>query len=180
MAFAGGAYGVAGDAREGDPSLVAVADEDALLARLHAEMEAHLGPLIAAIGAATAGRSGRCGAAPATVWAGRFSGSARSSGCASGRGTSASRCMRSGGPLAVGAGFRVLEHAGIAEPTRNRRGCCLIYRVAGNDTCFTCPLTPRASDALGWRRGRPRRPLRPPPLLIRLDAACQDALTSGA
>ena len=68
------------------------------------------------------------------------------------------RCMQSGGPLAVGAGFRVLEHAGIAEPTRNRRGCCLIWRVAGSDTCFTCPLTPRASGALGWRRGRGSAP----------------------
>ena len=36
------------------------------------------------------------------------------------------RCMQADGPLAVGAGFRVLEHAGIAEPTRNRRSCCLI------------------------------------------------------
>ena len=57
------------------------------------------------------------------------------------------RCMQGAGPLAVGAGFRVLEHAGIAEPTRNRRGCCLIYRVAGNDTCFTCPLTAEARAA---------------------------------
>ncbi len=51
------------------------------------------------------------------------------------------RCMQAGGPLAVGAGFRVIEHAGIAEPTRNRRSCCLIYRAEGQGTCFTCPLT---------------------------------------
>ena len=141
MAFAGGAYGVAGDTREGDPSLVAVADEDALLACLHAEMEAHLRPLIAAIGAATSRpqralwRSAGDRLGGAFLWLGEVVGMRERAW------DLGSRCMRSGGPLAVGAGFRVLEHAGIAEPTRNRRGCCLIYRVAGNDTCFTCPLT---------------------------------------
>ncbi len=144
MAFAGGAYGIAGDPREGDPSLVALADEAALLRRLHEEMEAHLAPLLDAIGAATGRphqalwRSAGDRLGGAFLWLGEVVGMRER---AWELGT---RCMRSGGRLAAGAGYRVLEHAGIAEPTRNRRGCCLIYRVEGNDTCFTCPLTPEA------------------------------------
>jgi hypothetical protein len=144
MAFAGGAYGVAGDPRAGDPSLVAVADEAALLACLHAEMEAHLGPLLEAIAAATGRprqalwRSAGDRLGGAFLWLGEVVGMRER---AWDLGT---RCMRLAGPLGVGAGFRVLDHAGIAEPTRNRRGCCLIYRVEGNDTCFTCPLTSEA------------------------------------
>ncbi len=141
MAFAGGAYGVAGDPREGDPALVTVADEDALLARLQEEMRAHLAPLLDAIAAATGRprpalwRSAGDRLGGAFLWLGEVVGMRERAWDLGGR------CMLSGGPLAVGAGYRVLEHAGIAEPTRNRRGCCLIYRVAGNATCFTCPLT---------------------------------------
>jgi len=141
VAFAGGAYGVAGDEREGDPALVVVADEDALLARLHAEMEGHLAPLLEAIGAATGRpqralwRSAGDRLGGAFLWLGEVVGMRERAW------DLGSRCMQAGGPLAVGAGYRVLDHAGIAEPTRDRRGCCLIYRIAGNDTCFTCPLT---------------------------------------
>jgi FhuF 2Fe-2S C-terminal domain len=153
VAFAGGAYGVAGDAREGDPALVTLADEAALLRRLHDEMAAHLAPLLDAIGAATGRprqalwRSAGDRLGGAFLWLGEVVGMRERAW------DLGARCMRSGGPLAVGAGFRVLEHAGIAEPTRNRRGCCLIYRVAGHDTCFTCPLTSEAQrrERLGSR-----------------------------
>ncbi len=140
-AFAGGAYGVAGDEPAGDPSLVLLADEAALLACLHAELEAHLAPLLAAIHAATARpldalwRSAGDRLGGAFLWLGEVVGVRER---AWDLGT---RCMQAGGPLAVGAGYRVIEHAGIAEPTRNRRGCCLIWRADGQDTCFTCPLT---------------------------------------
>jgi hypothetical protein len=140
-AFAGGAYGVAGDPRAGDPALAVLADEDALLARLREELEAHLRPGLEAIGAATGrplsalwrGAGDRL--AGAFLWLGDVVGMRARSW------ELGTRCMQGDGPLAVGAGFRVLEHAGIAEPTRNRRGCCLIYRAEGEDTCFTCPLT---------------------------------------
>lgn len=153
MAFAGGAYGVAGDGRERAASLVTLRDEDALLGRLLDEMEAHLAPLIDAIAAATGRprralwRSAGDRLGGAFLWLGEVVGMRER---AWDLGT---RCMQGDGPLAVGAGFRVLEHAGIAEPTRNRRGCCLIYRVAGNDTCFTCPLTAEAQrrDRLAQR-----------------------------
>ena len=144
VAYAGGAYGVAGDPCAGDPSLALVADEDALLAQLHTELEAHLAPLLTAIAAATGRplralwRSAGDRLGGAFLWLGEVVGM-RDRAWDLG-----ARCMQTGGPLAVGAGFRVLEHAGIAEPTRNRRGCCLIYRVEGNDTCFTCPLTSEA------------------------------------
>ena len=141
VAFAGGAYGIAGDERAGDPSLVLLADEDALLATLHDELEAHLEPLLEAISAATGRplralwRSAGDRLGGAFLWLGEVVG-VRERAWELG-----TRCMRAGGPLAVGAGFRVLEHAGIAEPTRNRRSCCLIWRAEGQDTCFTCPLT---------------------------------------
>jgi hypothetical protein len=144
VAFAGGAYGVAGDDREGDPSLVVLADEDALLARLHEELEAHLEPLLEAIAAATGRplralwRSAGDRLGGAFLWLGEVIG-VRERAWELG-----TRCMQSGGPLAVGAGFRVVEHAGIAEPTRNRRSCCLIWRAEGQGTCFTCPLTTEA------------------------------------
>ena len=141
VAFAGGAYGIAGDARAGDPSLVVLADEDALLARLHEELHAHLGRCSRRSPRRPGGRCARCGAAPATGWAARSCGSARSWGMRERAWDLGTRCMQAGGPLAVGAGFRVIEHAGIAEPTRNRRSCCLIWRAEGQDTCFTCPLT---------------------------------------
>jgi len=143
-AFTGGAIGVAGDAREGDPSLAVVADEDALLARLHEELGAHLEPLLVALSA----RSGRPLLAlwrsagdrlgGAFLWLGEVAG-VRERAWELG-----TRCMDRNAPLAVGAGFRVLEHAGIAEPTRNRRSCCLIWRAEEGQTCFTCPLTSEA------------------------------------
>ena len=141
VALAGGAYGVDGDARAGDPSLVVLADEQALLLRLHDELEAHLEPLLEAISSATGRplralwRSAGDRLGGAFLWLGEVVGMRER---AWELGT---LCMRSGGPLAVGAGFRVLEHAGIAEPTRDRRSCCLIWRAEGQDTCFTCPLT---------------------------------------
>ncbi|MDP2712616.1 MAG: (2Fe-2S)-binding protein [Solirubrobacteraceae bacterium] len=141
VALSGGSYGIAGDARAGDPSLVVLADEDALLTRLHVELETHLAPLLEAIGAATGRprralwRSAGDRLGGAFLWLGEVVG-ARERAWELG-----TRCMHGSGPLAVGAGFRVLEHAGIAEPTRNRRSCCLIWRADGNDTCFTCPLT---------------------------------------
>jgi len=144
VAFAGGAYGVAGDERAGDPSLVLLEDEDALLATLHDELEAHLEPLLLAIGAATGRplralwRSAGDRLGGAFLWLGEVVG-VRARAWELG-----TRCMQAGGPLAVGAGFRVLEHAGIAEPTRNRRSCCLIWRAEGQGTCFTCPLTTEA------------------------------------
>lgn len=143
MALAGGAYGVAGDPA-GGPSLVLLPDEDALLARLHEELHDHLEPLLAAISQATGRplralwRSAGDRLGGAFLWLGEVVGRRER---AWDLGT---RCMERGGPLAVGAGFRVLEHAGIAEPTRNRRSCCLIYRADGQDTCFTCPLTTEA------------------------------------
>jgi hypothetical protein len=145
VAYAGGAYGVAGDPCAGDPSLVLVPDEHALLARLHAELQDHLEPLLAAIAAASGRplralwRSAGDRLGGAFLWLGEVVGMRER---AWELGT---RCMQGDGPLAVGAGFRVLEHAGIAEPTRDRRGCCLIYRAPGNATCFTCPLTSEAS-----------------------------------
>ncbi len=144
MAFAGGAFGIAGDPLEGDPSLVVLDDEAALLRRLHAELQAHLEPLLDAIGAASGRpqralwRSAGDRLGGAFLWLGEVTGRR---GLAWDLGT---RCMEAGGPLAVGSGFRVLEHAGIAEPTRNRRSCCLIWRAEGQDTCFTCPLTAEA------------------------------------
>lgn len=144
VAFAGGAYGVVGDERAGDPSLVVVADDAALLARLHEELEAHLDPLLRAISAGTGRplaalwRSAGDRLGGAFLWLGDVVGMRER---AWELGTV---CMQSGGPLAVGAGFRVLEHAGIAEPTRNRRSCCLIWRAEGQGTCFTCPLTTEA------------------------------------
>jgi hypothetical protein len=143
-AFAGGAYGVAGDARAGHEALALLADEDALLACLRDELEAHLRPLLETIGAAT-------GRPLSALWRGagdRLAGAFLWLGDVVGMRERAwelgTRCMQGDGPLAVGAGFRVLEHAGIAEPTRNRRGCCLIYRADGQATCFTCPLTTEA------------------------------------
>lgn len=144
VAFAGGAYGIAGDARAGDPSLVVLADEDALLARLHQEIQAHLEPLLEAIAVATGRplralwRSAGDRLGGAFLWLGEVVG-VRDRAWVLG-----TRCMEAGGPLAVGAGFRVIEHAGFAEPTRNRRSCCLIWRAEGQDTCFTCPLTTEA------------------------------------
>ncbi len=149
VAFAGGAYGIAGDARAGDPALVVLADEDALLAQLHEELQAHLRPLLEAISAGTGRplralwRSAGDRLGGAFLWLGEIVGM-RDRAWELG-----TRCMQAGGPLAVGAGFRLIEHAGIAEPTRNRSSCCLIYRADGQDTCFTCPLT---SD--GERRAR--------------------------
>ncbi len=149
VAFTGGAIGIEGDARAGDPALVLVADEDALLARLHDELAGHLEPLLAGLSA----RSGRpLGAlwrsagdrlGGAFLWLGEVIG-ARDRAWELG-----TRCMDRAGPLGVGAGFRVLEHAGIAEPTRNRRSCCLIWRAQDGQTCFTCPLTSE-----GERRSR--------------------------
>ncbi len=130
VAFTGGAYG--------DPQ----ADDAALIARLHAELEAHLAPLLEAIAAATGRpltalwRSAGDRLGGAFLWLGEVAGM-RERAWALG----AQAMVGGGGPLAVGAGFRVLEHAGIAEPTRNRRSCCLIWRAEDSDTCFTCPLT---------------------------------------
>ena len=144
VAFAGGAYGIAGDPRAGDPSLVVLADAAALLACLHEELRAHLAPLLATISDATGRplralwRSAGDRLGGAFLWLGEVVGVRER---AWDLGT---RCMQASGPLAVGAGFRVLEHAGIAEPTRNRRSCCLIWRADGQGTCFTCPLTPEA------------------------------------
>ena len=141
VAFAGGAYGVAGDGRAGDPALVVLRDEDALLACLHEELAAHLAPLLEAIAAATGRplrslwRSAGDRLGGAFLWLGEVIG-ARDRAWELG-----TRCMEREGPLAVGAGFRVIEHAGIAEPTRNRAGCCLIWRAPETATCFTCPLT---------------------------------------
>jgi len=139
MAFAGGAFGIDGDPCDGDPSLVVLADEDALLACLHEELHAHLQPLIAVIAAAT-GRS------PKALWrsagdrlGGAFLWLGEVVGVRDAAWELGTRCMQASGPLAVGAGFRIIEHAGICEPTRNRRG--LIWRAEGQDTCFTCPLT---------------------------------------
>jgi hypothetical protein len=141
VAFAGAAYGIAGDARSGDPALTILRDEAALLARLHAELEEHLDPVLTALSVAS-GRPSRAlwrsagdRLGGAFLWLGEVVGMRERAW------DLGARCMAGGGPLAVGAGFRVLEHAGIAEPTRNRRGCCLIYRAAGQTTCFTCPLT---------------------------------------
>ena len=112
--------------------------------RLHDELEAHLEPLLEAISAATGRplralwRSAGDRLGGAFLWLGEVVG-VRERAWELG-----TRCMQAGGPLAVGAGFRVLEHAGIAEPTRNRRSCCLIWRAEGQDTCFTCPLTSEA------------------------------------
>ena len=149
-AFTGGAFGIVGDPRAADSGLVALTSEAALIARLHTDLELHLSPLLEAINAAT-GRPLRalwrsCGdrLGGAFLWLGEVAGM-RERAWALGTAT-----MTAGsGPLAVGAGYRVLEHAGIAEPTRNRRSCCLIWRAEGNETCFTCPLT---SD--GERRDR--------------------------
>ena len=157
VAYAGGAYGIAGDACAGDPSLALLPDEDALLAQLHAELHDHLEPLLVAIAAASGRplralwRSAGDRLGGAFLWLGEVVGMRER---AWDLGT---RAMRAGGPLAVGADFRVLEHAGIAEPTRNRRSCCLIYRVAGNDTCFTCPLTSEAArrERLAARAAQP-------------------------
>ncbi len=141
LAFAGGAYGVVGDPRAGDPALVLLPGEDALLERLHDELEAALDPLLAAIAAATGRplralwRSAGDRLGGAFLWLGEVVGM-RDEAWRLG-----TRCMQMDGPLAVGAGFRVLAHAGIAEPTRNRRSCCLIWRAEGCETCFTCPLT---------------------------------------
>lgn len=140
-AFAGGAYGIPGDGAEGDPSLVVLAGEDALLDRLRAELQAHLTPVLEAIAAATGRplralwRSAGDRLGGAFLWLGEVVGMRER---AWDLGT---RCMERGGPLAVGAGFRIVEHAGIVEPTRNRRSCCLIWRAEGQTTCFTCPLT---------------------------------------
>lgn len=144
VAFTGGAFGVAGDAAAGDPSLLVVADEDALLGRLHEEMTGHLTPLVEAIAAATRRsqralwRSAGDRLGGAFLWLGEVVG-VRERAWELG-----TRCMERGGPLAVGAGFRVLEHAGIAEPTRNRASCCLVWRAPNATTCFTCPLTSEA------------------------------------
>lgn len=144
VALAGGAYGVAGDARAGEPSLVLLADEEALLERLHEELRAHLGPFLEAIAAATGRplralwRSAGDRLGGAFLWLGELV-AARERAWELG-----TRCMQRESPLAVGAGFRVLEHAGIAEPTRNRAGCCLIWRADDTATCFTCPLTTEA------------------------------------
>ena len=141
VAFAGGAYGVAGDPRSGDPSLAILPDDAALLACLHAELEAHLAPVLSALSAAS-------GRPPRALWrsagdrlGGAFLWLGELVGMRERAWDLGARCLQEDGPLAVGAGFRVLEHAGIAEPTRNRRGCCLIYRAEGQTTCFTCPLT---------------------------------------
>ena len=160
VAFAGGAYGMAGDPRAGDPSLVVLADAAALLACLHEELRAHLAPLLATISDATGRplralwRSAGDRLGGAFLWLGEVVGVRER---AWDLGT---RCMQASGPLAVGAGFRVLEHAGIAEPTRNRRSCCLIWRADGQGTCFTCPLTTRGR-AQGSARGARTRRLRP-------------------
>ncbi len=141
VAFAGGAFGIDGDDRAGDPSLVVLSDEDALLERLHEELRAHLTPLLAAISSATGRplralwRSAGDRLGGAFLWLGEVVG-VRDRAWELG-----TRCMQAAGPLGVGAGFRVIEHAGIAEPTRDRRSCCLIWRAEGQDTCFTCPLT---------------------------------------
>jgi hypothetical protein len=149
VAFAGGAYGIAGDAAAGDPSLVLLPDEDALLDRLHEELREHLAPLVEAVAAATdrplraLWRSAGDRLGGAFLWLGEI---VAQRDRAWNLGT---RCMQRSGPLAVGAGFRMLEHAGIAEPTRNRAGCCLIWRANDTATCFTCPLTTE-----GERRAR--------------------------
>ena len=144
VAFAGGAYGLAGDPREGDRSLAVLPGEDALLARLHDELEAHLGPLLEQLAAASGRplralwRSAGDRLGGAFLWLGEVVGMRERAW------DLGARCMQLPRPLAVGAGFRVLEHAGIAEPTRDRRSCCLIYRADGQTTCFTCPLTSEA------------------------------------
>ncbi len=144
VAFAGGAYGVAGDTHTGDPSIVVLPDDEALLERLHEELRAHLAPLLAAIAAATGRplgalwRSAGDRLGGAFLWLGELIAERER---AWELGT---RCLQREGPLAVGAGFRVIEHAGIAEPTRNRAGCCLIWRAEAGTTCFTCPLTTEA------------------------------------
>ena len=112
-------------------------------------MAGHLAPLLEAIGAATGRPLGALWRSAGDRLGGAFLWLGEVVGMRERAWDLGARCMQSGGPLAVGAGFRVLDHAGIAEPTRNRRGCCLIYRVAGNDTCFTCPLTTE-----GERRAR--------------------------
>ena len=134
MAFTGGAIGTAADPRAGDPSLVLVADEEALLARLHEELEAHLEPLLVALSARTGRplralwRSAGDRLGGAFLWLGEVVGMRERAW------ELGARCMTGAGPLAVGAGFRVLEHAGIAEPTRNRRSCCLIWRAEDGAT----------------------------------------------
>ena len=141
VAYAGGAYGIEGDACTGDRSLVLLPDEDALLRRLHDELQAHLQAPLGAIAEITGRplralwRSAGDRLGGAFLWLGEVIG-VRETAWELG-----TRCMNAGGPLGVGAGFRVIKHAGIAEPTRNRRGCCLIWRADGRETCFTCPLT---------------------------------------
>lgn len=118
------------------------ADDDALLACLRSEIETHLEPLIATTAAATdraetaLWRSAGDRLGGAFLWLGEVLGMRDR---AWGLGT---LCLSAGGRLASQAEFRVIEHAGITEPTRNRLGCCLLYRTGEHDTCFTCPLTP--------------------------------------
>jgi hypothetical protein len=144
-ALTGGAFGIAGDPGGDDPALVLLDSPAALLAQLHTELQQHLEPLLRLVRAATGRpltalwRSAGDRLAGAFLWLGEVAGM-RERAWRLGTET-----MAAGqGPLAVGAGFRVLEHAGIAEPTRNRRGCCLIWRAEGGETCFTCPLTTEA------------------------------------
>ena len=144
VAFAGGAYGVDGDECQDDPALVTLPDHHALAARLRDELEAHLRPLLDAV-ATEAGRSRRAlwrsagdRLGGAFMWLGEVLGE-RERAWALG-----TPCMRGSGPLAVGARFRMIEHAGGLEPTWDRRSCCLAYRCEGHETCLTCPLTTEA------------------------------------
>jgi FhuF 2Fe-2S C-terminal domain len=141
VAVGGRCWVLPGDPLVAHASADPVADEDALLQRIGGDMREHLDLLLAPL-ASLSGRPVRAlwrGAgdrlAGAFLWLGEMLGE-RDRAWALGV-----RCLRMAGPLDAGAGFRVLEHAGIAEPTRNRRSCCLLYRVAGAQTCFTCPLT---------------------------------------
>lgn len=141
VAFTGGAHGLPGDPAAG---VRTASGENDLLGRLHTELEAHLTPLVEALHA----RSGRarpalwrsCGdrLGGAFLWLGEVLG------CRDEAWRRGMHCLALDAPLAGGAPFRIVEHAGIAEPTRNRSGCCLLYRIdthPPNETCFTCPLT---------------------------------------
>lgn len=125
-------------AREGWVDAIAVPEdgwEQASPAVLAARLEAHLSPVVAALGGRRPARAlWLCAGdrlAQAALWCGE------ALGCRADAWSLATEVLAAPTALQAPAGFALWE----GEPFRRRRGCCLSHRCPSGATCADCPLS---------------------------------------
>lgn len=140
----GGFACLPGDPAAAHPDAVVVADTDALLARLRAEIEAHLGALIGVM------RVRRVPLGPHALWAivsddildiaiGLLGSHATEERLAA----VATPLVRAAGSPLNGRSWFFHVHADRHSAFfTNRDGCCLNHKIPGNDRCSSCPIRP--------------------------------------